>query len=106
MAQKNMTYLFHQGRLRSRGAMVWVEDHHFHSVWQRTGAAGPFFRCRPEQTFASGLAQALDLVEVEHNEVAKSCEVERIERQVTPDTGEVAQGNGFQLEVSPLFTWR
>ena len=56
--------------------------------------------------FPRALAQAFDLIEADNDQIGKACEVERIERLVATSASEVAQAKSFQLEVSPLFTWR
>jgi hypothetical protein len=46
------------------------------------------------------------LIETDYNQICKACEREGIQWLVNADAGEVTQAESFQLEISPLFTWR
>src|SRR6185503_5451308 len=97
MAQENVTDLFHQSRLGSRWTMVWIEYHQLQSVWQGTRATGPGLVPWSKQVFASCVAESLDFLEVEHDEICEPGEVKGIEGKVRPHAGEVAQRHGFQF---------
>src|ERR1044072_6687483 len=106
MAQEDVADLLHEGGFGPGWTMVRVQDHEFHAVGQRAGAAGPRFACWSKKVLARGVAETLDFFEVEDDQVCKAREVKGVERQVRAGAGEVAQGHGFEFEVSPLFTWR
>src|SRR5688572_33204472 len=82
MGQKDVTDLLHQSRFRSGWTMVGIQDHELHSVWQRAGAAGPRFTRWSKKVFAGRIAEALELIEFEHDQVCKPGKVEWIERQI------------------------
>jgi hypothetical protein len=67
MAQKDVTNLFHEGRICARATVPGIENYEFEAVWEGTSAAGPILRTRSEQVLAGALAQAFHLLEAHHD---------------------------------------
>jgi hypothetical protein len=55
-----------------------VQYHQFHAVRQRARATRPALRSRAEQVLTRTLAQSLDLLEADHDQIFKSGELEGI----------------------------
>lgn len=106
MTQKDVAYFLHQCRVRSCPAVTRIKDYQLHAVRQCASSTRPRISGDPQQMLSSTFAEILYLIEVDDDEICEAREFKRIEREIWFDAGEVTQGEGFQLEVTPFFAWR
>src|SRR4030095_5710660 len=106
MTQKDVTYFLHQRRVRSCPSVIRIKDYQLHAVRQCASTTRPSVSRGSQQMFSSTFAEILYLIKVDDDEICEAREFKRIEWEIWFEAGEVTQGEGFQLEVTPLFSWR